>query len=800
MVPKNSQSAQDAHGIGAYHYDPQNDAQEVGRHRSNRFDNSERRLITARFGEIKPFLDFDAVPRDNHVFASKHELRSYTLKSPLFSNIKMDKRYFLVPLSSILPNVWREFLSNPLKGDDVPDDVYCSAPLPVFCLTTALMQNIKTVADTGSIVQSYNFTSQVSLKNFLRNFFLLMKITSPDSLFSNLGCDSSNYLFRRTISSYIPQRPGRVVSRTPSDFINVSLDQWFELHNGFTGTVSSWERPGSDSSVIRDAYISSVVTYQTYSYDNNSFQRNVTYNFPSPDSVRRFISDIMNPDITVNIQYYTVSGFLNDNPTTIQVNIPGSGITDEINAFMQLLLPESYWLYHDIDSTHPDGNPPFLGYIQGLPGSMKDSPHGQYWFNPVVIYDGTYNYDDSLFVDYSYLVAYQQICAQFYTVDAIDNVFSSDKWMKNMSSLVFSGVATVGSILNVQSFNYNGYSISYDLFSRHNLLYIFNRYPILVSSGNSDRMYAFFYNLFMPQHSLAYGDYFLGGRLEPLAVGDVTIDVSGSSDSGYHVSALDTTRNLQLQRFLNKVNRTGAQIQDYMRGIFGARPDYIEPQPLYLGGSSTIIGSYEVENTTSGTPDISTEQQGYPVSLLRTQQDTRGFELDINGDNCVVLGLLSFDMMRIYKDTVNRQFFKNDRFDFFQPDLQNVGDQEVYSFELGAQKVNADDVPTVNSVKYPFAYHLRDTHYKQRYPIACGAFCRNDILPSWSNVVSITDSRFYVGDGLNSELIRNHPEDIDKFYQSLSGITDSSYFHFIICMDNNIQSNREMQYKPLIQG
>ena len=167
MVPKQSQSAQDAHGIGAYNYDPQNDAQEVGRHRSNHFDNSERRLITARFGEIKPFLDFDAVPKDNHTFFSKHELRSYTLKSPLFSNIKMDKRYFLVPLSSILPNTWREFLSNPLKGDDVPDDVYCRAPLPIYSITKALMKFIFT-ASSSPYAQSFNFTSN----NDFLTFFL----------------------------------------------------------------------------------------------------------------------------------------------------------------------------------------------------------------------------------------------------------------------------------------------------------------------------------------------------------------------------------------------------------------------------------------------------------------------------------------------------------------------------------------------------------------------------------------------------------------------------------------------------
>lgn len=796
MVPKNSQSAQDAHGIGAYNYDPQNDTQEVGRHRSNHFDNSERRLITARFGEIKPFLDFDAVPKDNHTFFSKHELRSYTLKSPLFSNIKMDKRYFLVPLSSILPNTWREFLSNPIKGDDVPDDVYCRAPLPVYSITKALMNFIST-SGTAPVVQSFNFTATKDFLDFFRLFFFLMKITSPDSLFSNLGCDTTNFLFRRSITDFSGSGSNRT-RRLPNaiGYENLSLDEWFEKHNGFTGTVASWSYDGKN---YTDAHVTEFTADLTFSYDNDSFVKRVVYKFPDPSNVRRFIDDILNPDIVIKPISYKVSGTLDNNTVVVNVDIPGSSGGSQLASLAQVILPENYWFYKHRGNGAGftlTGNPPFLGYVEGLTG-IEETVNGQYWFNPKYNYDGSD--ERTLDVDYSYLVAYQQICAQFYTVDAIDNVYSSEKWMKNMLS-IFSGDYGTYSGTELQAFQYNGYFINYDLFSRHVLNSIYKRLFALTDPTILNRYYTFLYNLFMPQHSLAYGDYFLGGRLEPLAVGDVSIDVSGDSSSGYHVSALDTTRNLQLQRFLNKVNRAGAQIQDYMRGIFGARPDYIEPQPLYLGGSSTMIGSYEVENTTSGSPDVATEQQGYPVTLLRTQQDTRGFELDVNGDNCVVIGLLSFDMMRIYKDTINRQFFKDDRFDFFQPDLQNVGDQELYSAEIGSQKVDVSSRPTVASVTYPFAYHLRDTHYKQRYPIACGAFCREDILPSWSNVVSIVNNRYYVNDGLNSELIRNHPEDIDKFYQSLSGITDSSYFHFIICMDNNIQSNREMQYKPLIQG
>ena len=582
----------------------------------------------------------------------------------------------------------------------------------------------------------------------------------------------------------------------------MSLDQYFELYNGLSGSFDYSSSTDEGLSGAKDVSINKITA--TLSTEGSA-SKSVVYNFPDPSDIRRFIDDVLNPSYNLSIQTFILKYHTSDSSDFTYAAFPWNKQNSLV--FLEVMLPRDKWLYSPPVSS-PDfesvsGNPTLFGLATA--GDDYNLVNGEFWYNPVLGYNF---YDDVINnVDYSYLVAYQQICAQFYTVDAIDNVYSSEKWMKNMQSLLFSNDGTPGAgafgSTNQPGFEYNGYRLFYDIFSGYVLTTVF--YNIATLKHGSvilDSAYEFLYNLFMPQHSLAYGDYFLGCRLEPLAVGDVSIDVTGSSTSGYHVSALDTTRNLQLQRFLNKVNRTGAQIQDYMRGIFGTRPDYIEPQPLYLGGSSTMIGSYEVENTTSGNSDIITEQQGYPVSLLRTEQDTRGFELDINGDNCVVLGLLSFDIMRYYKDTVNRQFFKNDRFDYFQPDLQNVGDQALFSREIGASKYDfVNNVPTPSLIEYNFGYHLRDTHYKQRYPIACGAFSREDILPSWSNVVSVVRNRYYyLNDGLNSDLIRNHPEDIDKFYQSLSGITDSSYFHFIICMDNNIQSNREMQYKPLIQG
>ena len=162
----------DSHGTGAYRYDPQNDAQANGRHRQNFFDNSEQRFMTARFADVTPFLAFDCVPGDRHTFKTNMRLRSYTLASPLMSTLIMNKDYYAVPLSSILPNTFEKFYANPIKGDDVPAATYSFAVLPV----RSLIEYIANLTyPTGTTTPSM---SNVSFYRLLASFGLLSNIVS----------------------------------------------------------------------------------------------------------------------------------------------------------------------------------------------------------------------------------------------------------------------------------------------------------------------------------------------------------------------------------------------------------------------------------------------------------------------------------------------------------------------------------------------------------------------------------------------------------------------------------------------
>lgn len=750
----------DSHNTGAYRYDPQNDVQTNARARSNRFDLSETRLDTLRFGEISPFFVVDGVPGDRFQLRSSHELRTWTLKSPMFSKFIMNKDYFEVPLSSIIPNAYEKFYANPLKGDDVPDDSYCKFQLPTLSILEALYLCFRApVSGIASTSIGSKFSQESPSSQFcqcLGWFSLLMKITSSGSLLSRLGLHTNSTLW------YCSSEFEGTATR--QNFRSDSLDYMFEHYNGFSNIVTITDSPQSGGYTIDEGdyqIVDLTLTFDRgYSPVGNSNQRSYT---SSPQDIRSLLNDAITAYGHCQLSYvhYQYRASSSDNWTHKYFFSSGS---PELSSGAAGLIWDIFFPLNQFAS---------LWYLYS---QQPDFPN-----------TGWYATTKSF--DHSSLIAYQQVCAQFFSVDAIDNLYTSKLWMENMYSLVI----PLGYNIQVSSFSYNGVHIPYDTFSLNLINSLYSRIKAFESSLDSE--FYFLCNLYLPADSLVYGDYFAGARLEPLAVGDVSISVDSSGGSSI-VNALDVTRNLQLQRFLNKVNRTGAQIQDYIRGIFGETAVQIDPQPRFISHESFDISGFEIENTSNSVLESDlTSQQGYPTTLLRTSDSRFSYDIEIGGDPCIIIGVVSFDMRRIYSSTIDRSFFKANRFDFFQPDLQNVGDQMLYLSETG----NPNAMIIQDNESLPFGYHLRDTHYKQRYDIALGGFCRQDILPSFANVINFQEGRYAVGN-LDSNFIRNHNEDIDKFYASLSGITDSSYYHFLLRFHNNLIAHRNMQVKPLIAG
>ena len=91
---------------------------EAPRNRS-KFNLSHHHYSTLRFGEISPFFELETVAGDKINLRSAHKLSTFTLKSPILSDVHLNKDYFNVPMEAILPFNWDKIYANPVVGDDV---------------------------------------------------------------------------------------------------------------------------------------------------------------------------------------------------------------------------------------------------------------------------------------------------------------------------------------------------------------------------------------------------------------------------------------------------------------------------------------------------------------------------------------------------------------------------------------------------------------------------------------------------------------------------------------------------------
>lgn len=398
-------------------------------------------------------------------------------------------------------------------------------------------------------------------------------------------------------------------------------------------------------------------------------------------------------------------------------------------------------------------------------------------------------------VDLARLWAYQITCAHFYSNDKVDFIFNAELFRQSIFSLITS---IRGSQANT-FFDYNGQSIQYDYLSAFYILACTNK--ILDIDNPSSSAFTYYLRLlnsiFSYRRSLKYEDYFTGARPRPLAIGNdsmpVSVDVNTQGGSS-SVSVVDITRSIQAQKFLNQINRTGRKFSNYLAGLFGKAPapDWHDPQ--FLASFSETVYGQETRNT--GNEQFVSENS--ITTNLRC--NSNNFEVTAEFDRqCIMLGLVSFDIVRYYDNGTVRDTLIRDRYDMYNPYMQYIGDQSLLLAELDRSIAgNLGD-----KYNYPFGYSTRYLDLKTSFPRACGAFATNK-LPSWlfkaSDLMLFEPGVNNEGLHINPDYIRSYPAELDEYYLNGVGIAGADWFHFILLVKNHVTALRPMAVNPQILG
>lgn len=374
-------------------------------------------------------------------------------------------------------------------------------------------------------------------------------------------------------------------------------------------------------------------------------------------------------------------------------------------------------------------------------------------------------------INVSSILAYQLIWSQYFVNPQVDYIYNSEIYRETFrSNFINKFGSETWYTVPWQTFSYNGSHISYDYFSLHYLSKVFET----IRPADYDLVHY----LFGLRQSLRFGDYFTDSRTRPYAPGVMDAPVVGEK-----VSAIDITKSVVMQRYLNAVVKLGNNFGDYLRGIFGTTPSPDYHFPKFIASSEVAVDGFEVANTSS-------QQQGLLVTNLKTSADKYEFEVSIDMP-CIILGLSSFSVPRVYSQTCNRFFFHNDRFDDFNPMLQYIGDQDIRSIELSScsnREGQSDGV---------FAYASRNAEYKQSFSVASGGFI--DMLPSWAFLSDSLFQGYFVPDTLipqSPEFIRAKDYEFDRFFEVQTGLSLGHKFHFILRYNNQNVCNRPMEVNP----
>lgn len=370
------------------------------------------------------------------------------------------------------------------------------------------------------------------------------------------------------------------------------------------------------------------------------------------------------------------------------------------------------------------------------------------------------------------ILAYQQVIAHYYTNDKVDNVYSSDLFMQNLRSIMYP--TERGTIITTEpTFDMNGVRYEYDYISYGGFWSSLMTNQLM--AGYANRQYVWATVMLLLRRSLRYGDYFSTARPNMLAVSD---QLGISAEDGM-VSPIDVTKNLLMQRYLNAANYIGQGFLQYMSSMYGIKPSDTGCIPRFVSHRKIAVENRITNNTA--------DNQGAQTTNLVGYSDASAFDVFID-DFGFLLSLTSFDVLPVYKSGIENSFHFADRFDYFNPMLQGIGDQPIRSSEL----LSAPDM--YNDI---FGYTMRNAEYKYKISKAHGAFVNS--LPGFmlAYPLSAYNPDYDEYDvNIDPDFIRDKPAYLDPVIPQMTGISPAEYFHFIVSCTNQVQCARKIQATP----
>jgi len=172
---------------------------------------------------------------------------------------------------------------------------------------------------------------------------------------------------------------------------------------------------------------------------------------------------------------------------------------------------------------------------------------------------------------------------------------------------------------------------------------------------------------------------------------------------------------MALQRYEEARARYGSRYTEYLRYLGVRSSDARLQRPEYLGGGKQTVQFSEVLQTAEGTNPVG-EMRGHGISALRTNRYRRFFE-----EHGYVYSFISVRPKTIYANGLSRTWNRRAKEDFWQKELQHIGQQEILNKEVYAAAASPDG---------GFGFQDRYDEYRRIESTIAGEF-RGSTLNHW---------------------------------------------------------------------
>lgn len=674
------------------------------------YDLSHAEYLTPRFGEITPSCHIDTVPADRMVMSQASKLILNQINGNFLSTINQYNDTFFVSLRSVFPNNYEKLMVNPVKGDDLPNAAHPVVPL--YGLFHEYINTSSTIAiqpESGS----EDYVSMYELNQMLDDMDAFSMVEDYKLKFM-LGRYATlcNVVSRGQLLDYLGMSLDTMMNFDEyidrSLNIHSSLQYWIdEFYSKLFNNLSDSTVQGRELKLTEDLL-------------NLSDGRASYYSVTTVSEFRSALSDILERG---EFPIFTVA-----DPAQLVFTL--QQLRDIFTSIFESVSIESSYL------TEVNRDPNIL--------------------------------NSSQVVNIGRILAYQQVIAQYYTNDHIDNVFNSDLFMENLRSVMYPTDFSVGFVTTEPVFEYNGRAVEYDYISYGGF------WTSLLSEdfdGRQNRQHVWMTLMLLMRRSLRYGDYFATARPNMLAISDqLFINVEDGK-----VSPIDVTKNLLLQRYLNACNYIGNGYLQYMSSIFGVKPSDTGVIPRFISHRKTVLNS-QITNNTS-------DDQGKQTTNLVGISDNTAMDVFID-DFGYIISNISFDTIPVYFTGIDNTWHFADRFDYFNPNMQNIGDQIIHRSELYGDPSYYNE---------PFGYTMRNAEYKYKTSKSHGGFVNG--LKGFLLQYPLEN---YKTEYITPDFIRDKPVYLDPIIPQQTGTSPADYYHFIISNFNDIKAARKIQATPAV--